>query len=111
MQELEDILYGTDNTDPRLPLPDEVIELMGSTDYDIELNENNIRVSVGNTATLKATVSPKDQAVTWTSSDTSVATVADGVVTGVAAGSTTVTASFTADNDTYSAECTVRVRA
>lgn len=28
---LEDILYGTADTDPRLPMPDEVIELIGST--------------------------------------------------------------------------------
>lgn len=31
LKELEDILYGTDNKEPRLPLPDEIIELFGDS--------------------------------------------------------------------------------
>lgn len=31
LKAIEDILYGTDSTDPRLPLPDELIALMKST--------------------------------------------------------------------------------
>lgn len=30
MKEIEDILYGTENIDPRLPLPDEVIQILSS---------------------------------------------------------------------------------
>lgn len=32
LAELEDILYGTDEDDPRLPLPDEIIALFNNTD-------------------------------------------------------------------------------
>ncbi len=53
-------------------------------------------VTVGNTTTLKATVKPKNASnkkVTWSSSDTSVATVdAKGKVTAVAPGQVTITA-------------------
>lgn len=64
----------------------------------------------GETATLAATVLPEDASdknVAWTSSDTGVATVADGVVTPVSEGSTTITA--TAGG--FSAECSVTVSA
>ena len=52
-------------------------------------------VKVGETVTLAATVLPADAAdktVVWTSSDNTKATVVDGVVTGVAAGEVTITA-------------------
>ena len=51
-------------------------------------------VNVGATITLTATVSPEDaanKAVTWESSDETIAAVADGVVTGVKAGTATIT--------------------
>jgi hypothetical protein len=32
LKALEDILYGTESTDPRLPLPDEIVALMKGTD-------------------------------------------------------------------------------
>ena len=60
--------------------------------------------AVGSTSTLTATVVPAGSTVTWTSSDTDVATVAEGVVTGVDAGTSTITASITVDGITYAAE-------
>lgn len=63
------------------------------------------------TATVTATVSPAGSAVTWKSSDTSIATVAEGVITPVAAGTCTVTASITVDGVTYTAYCAVTVAA
>lgn len=63
------------------------------------------------TATVTATVSPADSAVIWKSSDTSIATVAAGVITPVAAGTCTVTASITVDGVTYTAYCAVTVAA
>ena len=63
------------------------------------------------TATVTATVSPAGSAVTWKSSDTSIATVAAGVITPVAAGTCTVTASITVDGVTYTDYCAVTVAA
>ena len=60
--------------------------------------------AVGSTSTLTATVVPAGSTVTWTSSDTDVATVEAGVVTGVEAGTTTITASITVNGITYEAE-------
>lgn len=63
------------------------------------------------TATVTATVSPAGSAVTWKSSDTTIATVAAGVITPVKAGTCTVTASITVDGVTYTAYCAVTVAA
>lgn len=52
-------------------------------------------VAVAGTVELTAYISPENasnQSVTWSSSDTDVATVSDGVVTGVSAGDVTITA-------------------
>ncbi|MCM1066096.1 MAG: leucine-rich repeat protein [Muribaculaceae bacterium] len=62
---------------------------------DIILSESTISIEEGKTATLTATIS-KDNDVnieseTWISSDPRVATVADGVVTAVGEGTTTIT--------------------
>lgn len=110
---LEDVLYGTENTDARLPLPDEVIELMGGAVADITLNRANATVKVGNTVTLRATTTPAGKTVTWATSDDTKATVSNGVVTGVAATTTpiTITASFTEGGVTYSDTCKVTVQA
>jgi uncharacterized protein YjdB len=83
----------------------------------ITLNETNLNKKVGDAAvTLTATVAPDDatdKTVTWESSNTSVATVADGVVTFVGAGTATITATATngtADTaDDKSATCAVTV--
>ena len=78
----------------------------------ITLNTTTASLEVGKTTTLTATVEPSDatnKSVTWTSSDTSVATVApDGTVTAVKAGAATITATA-ADGSGKSAACTVTV--
>lgn len=107
---LEDILYGTDSTEPRMPLPAEIMELFGETSTgEITLNRANVSLRVGRTFTLKATTSPTNAEVTWTSSDTEKATVENGVVTGVAAGTSTVSASITVEGTTYTDNCVVTV--
>ncbi len=61
----------------------------------VALDLSEATIEVDGTVTLAATVSPEnatDKTVTWSSSDESVATVADGVVTGVKAGTATITA-------------------
>ena len=107
---LEDILYGTDNEDARLPLPNEVLEIMGGGAYDITINRANATVKMGNTLTLRATTTPTGETVTWTSGTTATATVSNkGVVTPAAVGTTVITASFTKDGTTYSDTCNVTV--
>lgn len=62
----------------------------------ITLDKTSAVLKKGETLKLTATVTPDDatdKTVTWKSSNTEVATVADGVVTAVAAGSATITAS------------------
>ena len=78
----------------------------------ITLNKASTTINVGATETLTATVTPAaavNKNVTWTSSNTSVATVSSsGVVTGVGRGTATITAT-TVDGG-YTASCTVTVR-
>lgn len=67
-------------------------------------------LTLGETVTLTPTVAPDgatDKSVTWSSSNTSVATVADGVVTAVAAGEATITVTTT--DGEFTATCTVTV--
>ena len=74
----------------------------------ISLNKTSATLSVGEILELTATITPDDatdKSVKWTSSDTDVATVTDGKVTAVAAGSATITAQ--AGN--VKAECTITV--
>ena len=64
----------------------------------VTLSSSTLSVAVGKTATLTATVSPSNatnKTVTWTSSDSSVATVTDGTVKGVKAGTATITVKTT----------------
>ena len=58
----------------------------------VTLSANEATVAEGATTTLTATTTPSGGTVKWSSADTDVATVTGGVITGVAAGSTTVTA-------------------
>jgi len=73
----------------------------------IKLDKTSATVKEGESITLTATVTPSysTDTVTWKSSDTSVATVADGKVTAVAPGKATITATA----GSYSATCTVTV--
>ena len=75
------------------------IEIKAKTTDRIEIqtSENTSELTVGQTITLTATVYPEDiadQDVSWSSSDSGIATVgADGQVTGIAAGEVVITAS------------------
>ena len=79
----------------------------------VSLDTNSASVKVGKTITLVATVNPSNATnknVTWTSSATSVASVSSaGVVTGVAAGSATITVNTADGNKTD--QCVVTVTA
>lgn len=80
-----------------------------STTPSVSLDQTTLSVEVGKTATLVATTVPAGSAVTWASSATDYATVANGVVSGVAEGASTITATITVDNVEYTAECAVTV--
>ena len=78
---------------------------------DITLNSQALSLEPGVTGTLKATIQPANATnknVTWSTSSASVATVVDGVVTAVAAGTATITATSVGD-PAKKAECTVTV--
>lgn len=78
----------------------------------ITLNTASKTVNVGASYTIAATVAPSNAAnkkVTWTSSNTAVATVnSTGVVKGIAPGSATITAT-SADNRSIKTSCKVTV--
>ena len=76
---------------------------------DLTLDRANVTVEENATATVIATTVPSGQTVTWSSSDTDKATVADGVITGKAAGNAVITASMTYDGTTYTDTCNVTV--
>lgn len=76
----------------------------------ITLSPTSASVVVNSTVALTATTQNANGAsVTWLSSNTSVATISNGVVTGVAAGTATITASIEVSGTTYSATCVVTV--
>ena len=78
----------------------------------IELNQASAELAKGKTVQLIATVMPgdaTDKTVTWASSDETVATVnGDGMVTAIAPGTATITAT-TNDGSDLSASCNVTV--
>ena len=119
----KEIIYGKAASgadaavEPRLPLPQEVFELLDivtpptPVTPSVTLNKSTASIAVEGTETLTATTVPDDAEVTWSSSDELVATVEEGVVTGVAAGDATITASITVDETDYTATCAVTVTA
>lgn len=83
----------------------------GTVNPIITLNTHSANVGEGDTVTLTATKIPETASVTWTSGDTSVATVSGGVVTGVAEGDTIITAEIAVDGVEYTDTCTIVVEA
>ncbi len=101
LKALEDILFGSSSTEPRLPLPAEIVTLLsGGTGNvpvkGITLNETTLSKAVGAVTTLIATVTPSNatnKTVNWTSSHPEFATVdSSGKVTPVKAGVTNIVA-------------------
>lgn len=84
------------------------IEVVGKSVESITLDQTSIDLTVGDSYTLTATVSPEDAddiVLEWDSSDGNVATVTDGTVTAVSDGTCTITVSCQGE----SAACEVNV--
>ena len=78
----------------------------------IELDKTKVTINEGKKTTLTATIAPADATikdVNWTSDNEAVATVKDGVVSGLSVGSATITAT-TVDGE-FKASCDVTVTA
>ena len=75
------------------------------TPISITLSDSEASIAVAGTKALTATTVPAGATVTWASSDTDVATVSNGTVTGVAAGTCVVTATY----KSVSASCAITV--
>ncbi|MBQ3427287.1 MAG: Ig-like domain-containing protein [Clostridia bacterium] len=76
----------------------------------ITLGQAELSVEKGRSATISANIEPSNaskKGVTWTTSDSSVATVQRGVVTGVNPGTATITA--TTNDGGFTADCKVNV--
>ena len=94
----------TSSNEPTSPLVISVANPPGVT-----LNANSLNIKTGESSTLVATLTPSDPLAIyeWSSSDEDIAVVNDnGVVTGLSKGNTTIKVKV---NDTYEAECLVRV--
>ena len=80
----------------------------------VSLNKSTTTIAAGSNETLTATKTPNDSSVTvtWSSSNTAVATVTSaGKVTGVAAGTAVITAKATSLAGSAEAKCTVTITA
>lgn len=76
----------------------------------VTIDPATLALKIGTTGTLTATVVPENatvKTVAWTSSDTNVATVENGVVTAVAEGSATITVKT--ENGGFTATCEVTI--
>lgn len=77
----------------------------------ISLDASYVELAAGETYVLTAVLSPHDsynQKVIWSSSNAAVATVDNGTVTAIKAGTATITAK--SDDGGFTAECTVKVK-
>ena len=102
---LEDILGAQDNPAPETPTSVAVTS--------ITLSQSSIKLTMGGTETqtLTVTVAPDDatdKTVAWSSEDTGIATVVDGVVTAVSAGTVVIKATAK-DGSGVEGKCTVKV--
>lgn len=94
------------------PSPSTPVAGSGVAASGVALDKKVATVNVGKKVTVKATVTPanaENKTLAWTSSNTKIATVSNGVVKGVKAGRVIITAKTT-DGSNISATCTVTVK-
>lgn len=85
-----------------------VITAIGIPATAISLDKNTAEIDVGGSITLTPTLTPSNATslISWLSSNTAVATVDNGVVNGISAGTATITAKV---SDSIAAQCVVTV--
>ena len=82
-----------------------------SVDPDIKLVQSAVTLDIGERTTLQAITTPAGQTIGWNSSNEAVAVVdQSGIVTALAAGTTTITAYMEYNGDTYFALCGIVVK-
>ena len=90
-----------------------VIRPVQLTPSSVTLNKSNLEMIIGDAETLTTTVLPaksRDKSVTWTSSDETVATVdANGQITAIKQGTTTITATTVEGSKTATCAVTVNL--
>ena len=101
---------GHYSMDAQDTVPYEIYVKDGAPAGSITLNKSTLSLVVEGTETLTATTDPVSATVSWASSNTTVASVSSaGLVTALAAGSSTITASITVDGQTFRDTCVVTV--
>ena len=110
------LTIATENSDEaayysNLVLADALVEV--TTDpvqtISVTFDKTTAAITGTGTASITATTNPAGQTVAWKSSDTAVATVANGTVTGVANGTAVITGTIKYNGVTAIATCTVTV--
>lgn len=101
---------GHYSMDAQDTVPYEIYVQEGSPAGSIELNKSTTSIAISGEETLTATTDPVSAVVSWASSNTTVASVSSaGKVTGLAAGTSIITASITVDGQVFRDTCTVTV--
>ena len=98
---------GTANKD--FAVSGKAIKLVSTV--DVTLSKTETTLNVGDEETITATATPAEATVTWTSSDETVATVVNGKITAVKAGTATITVQAAYGGNTATKTFTVTVRA
>lgn len=104
-----DLIANKDQFFASVQTPDTIVAKVQTP--SVSVVPSRAEVTAGEDVALEAIVVPAGTAVSWSSSTTTYATVANGVVHGEAAGSATITASITVDGNTYTDTCAVTVNA
>ena len=73
---------------------------------EVTISQTSAEVVMSQTIDLTASVQPEGKTITWSSDDTNIATVSNGTVTGVNAGTTTIRAQVKNDQNQVIAEAT-----
>ena len=81
----------------------------GGTVPEIELNKSTTSIAVGSTETLTATTVPEGATITWSTSDSDIATVSSGTVTPVAEGECVISATISSGGGVATATCVVTI--